>query len=118
MARHISLAADSTNFAPNLYSILRLRLSVVLASAGEDVIPIPYKNCFNSIGDWSNFVVASSRIAELCQYFFAPAAGLTHLIASALRRCASIVRSRRLRKEQGGFAAAANLKDIYHNILN
>jgi hypothetical protein len=44
--------------------------------------------------------------------------GLTHLIASALRRCASIVRSRRLRKEQGGFAVAANLKGVYHNILN
>jgi hypothetical protein len=39
-------------------------------------------------------------------------AGLTHLIASALRRCESIARSRRLRKEQGGFAAAANPKDM------
>jgi hypothetical protein len=41
-----------------------------------------------------------------------PRAGLTHLIASALRRCESIARSRRLRKEQGGFAAAANPKDM------
>ncbi|MDR3176671.1 MAG: hypothetical protein LBU06_09095 [Desulfovibrio sp.] len=36
----------------------------------------------------------------------------------SLRRCAGIARSRRLRKEQGGFAAAANLKGVYHNILN
>ncbi|MDR3175988.1 MAG: hypothetical protein LBU06_05600 [Desulfovibrio sp.] len=40
--------------------------------------------------------------------------GPTHLVASILRRCASIGRSRRLRKEQGGFAAAANLKVISH----
>ncbi|MDR3177317.1 MAG: hypothetical protein LBU06_12410 [Desulfovibrio sp.] len=29
-----------------------------------------------------------------------------------------MARSRRLRKEQGGFAAVANLKGVYHNILN
>jgi hypothetical protein len=39
--------------------------------------------------------------------------GQTHLLASALRRCSRIARSRRLRKEQGGFAAAANPKDMF-----
>jgi hypothetical protein len=38
--------------------------------------------------------------------------------AVALRRCGSIARSRRLREEQGGFAAAANLKFNYYNTLN
>jgi hypothetical protein len=43
---------------------------------------------------------------------------LTHFIASALRRCESIARSRRLREKQGGFAAATNLKVNYCNTLN
>jgi hypothetical protein len=42
----------------------------------------------------------------------------THIIASALRRCGSIARSRRLGEEQGGFAAAANLKANYCNMVN
>ncbi|MDR3175096.1 MAG: hypothetical protein LBU06_00970 [Desulfovibrio sp.] len=29
-----------------------------------------------------------------------------------------MARGRRLREEQGGFAAVANLKGVYHNILN
>jgi hypothetical protein len=43
--------------------------------------------------------------------------GWTHLLASALRRCPRIARSRRLRKEQGGFAAAANPKDMFFEYI-
>jgi hypothetical protein len=40
-------------------------------------------------------------------------AGRTRLLASSPRRCSRTARSRRLRKEQGGFAAAANPKDMF-----
>jgi hypothetical protein len=46
------------------------------------------------------------------------AAGRTHLLASAPRRCSRIARSRRLRKERGGEAAVANLKAKHWNKLN